>query len=131
MIAASGLRGAQCHGLVGPKLPTVGVPIAADTCTSPETFDTHALAIFSARMALRRSVEVRSRAAGLAAFTISPARGDSAGLPSTQTAIPSSVSFLASSAYDATGHRLLGPTAPGAKATTRRPAASPRVKGEA
>ena len=44
MMAASGLSGAQCHGLVGPKMPMVGVPIAAATCTRPESFDTAALA---------------------------------------------------------------------------------------
>ena len=31
MTAASGLSGAQCHGLVGPKMPMVGVPMAAAT----------------------------------------------------------------------------------------------------
>ncbi len=44
MTAASGLSGAQCHGLVGPKMPTVGVPMAAETWTRPESFDTQALA---------------------------------------------------------------------------------------
>ncbi len=36
MVAASGLSGAQCQGLVGPKMPTVGVPMAAETWTRPE-----------------------------------------------------------------------------------------------
>ena len=40
--AASGLSGAQCHGLVGPKIPTVGVPSAAATCSRPELLDTAA-----------------------------------------------------------------------------------------
>ena len=33
IVAASGLSGAQCQGLVGPKMPTVGVPMAAATCS--------------------------------------------------------------------------------------------------
>ncbi len=53
--AAIGLSGAQCHGLVGPKMPTAGVPMAAATCRRPESFDTAAWAAASARMALRRS----------------------------------------------------------------------------
>ena len=126
MVAASGLRGAQCQGLVGPKIPTVGVPIAAATCTRPESFDTAAVASFSARMALRRSFEVRSRAWGPASRTISAASGLSCGLPSTQTAIPAPVRLRASSAKYSTGQRLLGPTAPGANATTGRSAARPR-----
>ena len=40
IIAASGLSGAQCQGLVGPKMPIVGVPSAAATCSRPESFDT-------------------------------------------------------------------------------------------
>ena len=53
---ASGLSGAQCQGLVGPKMPMVGVPIAAATCSRPELFDIASSAAASARMALRRSV---------------------------------------------------------------------------
>ena len=34
-LAASGLSGAQCHGLVGPNIPMVGVPDAAATCREP------------------------------------------------------------------------------------------------
>ena len=40
IVAASGFRGAQCHGLVGPNIPIEGVPRAAATCRSPESFDT-------------------------------------------------------------------------------------------
>ncbi len=35
-ISASGLSGAQCHGLVGPKMPIAGVSSAAATCSRPE-----------------------------------------------------------------------------------------------
>ena len=126
MVAASGLSGAQCHGLVGPKMPTVGVPIAADTCTRPESFDTVAVASFMARIALRRSFELRSSACGPASRTICTARGLSCGLPSTHTDIPALARLRASSAKCSTGQRLLGPTAPGAKATTGRSVARPR-----
>ena len=43
-MAAIGLSGFQCQGLVGPKIATVGVPIAADTCISPESLVTAASA---------------------------------------------------------------------------------------
>src|SRR6185369_11539402 len=99
-----------------------------ETCTRPESLETQALASLIARMALRRSVEVRSRACGPAASTISLAKGASAGLPNTQIEKPSAVRALASSAKYADGQRLLGPTAPGAKAITGRPSpARPRV----
>ena len=41
-------------GLVGPKSPTVGVPIAADTCISPESLVTAVSAAASATMASRK-----------------------------------------------------------------------------
>ena len=44
MVAASGLSGAQCQGLVGPKIPIEGVPSAAATCRRPESFETAAAA---------------------------------------------------------------------------------------
>ena len=56
-----GLSGFQCHGLVGPKIAIVGVPIAADTCISPESLVTETSAAASARIALRKSLLVRSR----------------------------------------------------------------------
>src|SRR6478672_3965515 len=52
---ARGFSGAQCHGLVGPKMPIVGLPKAAATCMRPESLETTACAAESARMALRRS----------------------------------------------------------------------------
>ena len=60
-IAAIGLSGFQCHGLVGPKMAIVGVPIAADTCIKPESLVTEMSAAASARIALRKSLLVRSR----------------------------------------------------------------------
>src|SRR6202040_1683463 len=54
IVAASGLSGAQCQGLVGPKMPIEGVPSAAATCNRPESLDTPAEADASARMASRR-----------------------------------------------------------------------------
>ena len=87
-VAAIGLSGAQCHGLVGPKMPIVGVPSAAATCSSPESFETATSEAASARIALRRSVPVRSRASGPASAMISAASGFSSGPPSTQTAMP-------------------------------------------
>ena len=60
-IAAIGLSGFQCQGLVGPKIAIVGVPIAADTCMSPELLVTEISAAASARIALRKSELVKSR----------------------------------------------------------------------
>ena len=65
--AASGLSGAQCHGLVGPNTAIAGRPSAAAMCISPESLDTAASAQDSARMASRRSWPVRSRARAPAA----------------------------------------------------------------
>ena len=96
--AASGLSGAQCHGLVGPKMPTVGVPIAAATCTSPESLETRRSAAASARMALRRSSPVRSRAPAPAAATILRPAAFSPGPPSTQTSRPCAARACAASA---------------------------------
>src|SRR6187401_2937050 len=93
IVAASGFSGAQCQGLVGPKMPMVGVPIAAETCWRPESFVTQAAATLSAKIALRRSDDVRSRAAGPAILTISVAKGVSASLPRTQTVRPWSTSL--------------------------------------
>ena len=83
--AASGLSGAQCQGLVGPKMPTVGVPMAAATWNEAGIVRHAGAGGFSARMALRRSGDgqvARARAGGGA---ISAASGVSAGPPSTQT----------------------------------------------
>ena len=51
----------QCQGLVGPKIATVGVPIAADMCINPESLVTARSAAASASIALRTSLLVRSR----------------------------------------------------------------------
>ena len=42
IVAASGLSGAQCQGLVGPKMPIDGVPSAAATWSRPESLETAA-----------------------------------------------------------------------------------------
>ena len=85
--AASGLSGAQCHGLVGPKMPMVGVPMAAATCTRPESLDTAALGDLQREDRVAQIVARSGRAhAGPPASTISAASGVSAGPPSTQTA---------------------------------------------
>src|SRR6202043_237047 len=55
IVAASGLSGAQCQGLVGPKIPIECVPSAAATWRRPESLETAAEADASARMASRRS----------------------------------------------------------------------------
>src|ERR1041385_1685028 len=94
-IAATGLSGFQCHGLVGPKIATVGVPIAAETCIRPESLVTATSAAAIARMALRRSGPVRSRVRPRAACTMSLAIWVSFGPPSTQTAAPSLTSARA------------------------------------
>src|SRR5664280_2455496 len=88
-MAAIGLSGFQGHGLVGPKIATVGVPIAADTCISPESLVTATSAAASARIALRRSGPVRSRTRCPAVSAIRFARGVSFGPPKTQTDAPS------------------------------------------
>src|SRR5881227_664524 len=84
IVAARPFRGAQRYGLVGPKMPMVGVPRAAAICIRPESLEMATLAAAIARMPLRRSVPVRSRTDGPPAATISAARGFSAGPPTTQ-----------------------------------------------
>src|SRR5450631_4295737 len=88
-MAAIGLSGFQCHGLVGPKIAIVGVPIAAETCIRPESLVTEILAVASARIALRRSLLVRSRTRGPPASAIFAASAVSLGPPKTQMDAPS------------------------------------------
>ncbi len=97
--AASGLSGAQCHGLVGPKMPIAGVPIAAATCRSPELFDT---ATLGGGQRQNGVAQVRSgHVAGIApdrrrrSRRRAPSRP---GPPRTQTCTPSAVRRRASSA---------------------------------
>ena len=55
MTAASGLSGAQCQGLVGPKMPIVGVPMRGGDMQQAGIVRHRGVGGFSARMALRRS----------------------------------------------------------------------------
>src|ERR1051325_81386 len=96
--AASGLSGGQSWGLVGPKIEIVGVPIAAETCDSPESLVIATFAAASARIALRRLLPVRSRADVALAATISPASARSLGPPTTHTLQPCCASIRATSA---------------------------------
>ena len=69
-LPSTGLSGFQCHGLVGPKMPIVGVPSAAATCIRPESLEIATFGRGKRENPLRRSVPVRSRSLGRAARMI-------------------------------------------------------------
>ena len=119
--AAMGLSGAQCHGLVGPKMPIVGVPSAAATCSRPESFDTATFAAASARIALRRSVPVRSRVSrcGIADDARERRLGGAAEHPDVRALMNQAAAR--DPRRPPPGQRFDGPTAPGASATVGRP----------
>src|SRR3954463_184887 len=126
MRGASGLSGAQCHGLVGPKIPIDGVPSAAATWSRPESFDTATSAAASPRIALRKSAPVRSRTWPCPA-PISAASAVSPGPPSTITENPCATSLLAVAANWLAGQRLGGPTPPGRKGGEGGPRGEPKA----
>ena len=97
-MAATGLSGFQCHGLVGPKMATVGVPIAAETCIRPESLVTDSIRRGERENGVAQIVagEVAHALAGSA--TISRAIGVSFGPPRTQTEAPSLASARARTA---------------------------------
>ena len=66
------MSGAQCHALVGPKIPIVGVPSAAATCSRPESFETapFAAAVPNARVPDLQPLDQVARMIARASFVV-------------------------------------------------------------